>query len=511
MLQYIEKLFQETKTIILPGLGALTITNPDTKELMFMPFLKHDDGALSGFIEKEAGISGEEAKKMVSDEVSAILNDLEAGKAVPFGNFGSFNKEADGDIAFENGGSDAQPAAAETPDTSKAEEEADAKKAADAEAKKKAKKEADAKIAADAEAKKKAQEEADAKIAADAEAKKKAQEEADAKKAADAEAKKKAQEEADAKKAAEAEAKKKAQEEADAKIAADAEAKKKAQEEADAKKAADAEAKKKEEASKKNIVVPPVVPVSEQPKSTRSTVNEVIPDNVGSKDSAKEKNILEKEEIAANQKKLNDLKEQKNEPKKKRKRGVGFYILMVLLVLLISGGTLVALNYDKAKEYLPFLGEETAAVSDGDEEMDKLDELVGGNEQDKEETSSAEENVENENSEDENTADEESENEPDVAEETPEVVAPTPDPEPTPQVTGSNNQPFHIIAGAFGDPANADRMVEKLKGMGYPSKTISRGAQTLVSVQSYATRSAAQTALSSVSDAAPSGWVLEWR
>ncbi|GAB5416386.1 MAG: hypothetical protein Crog4KO_10280 [Crocinitomicaceae bacterium] len=513
MLQYVEKLFQETKTIILPGLGALTITNPDTKELMFMPFLKHDDGALASFIEKEAGISGEEAKKMVSDEVNAILNDLEAGKAVAFGTFGSFNKGADGDVEFENGGRDAQPLATDAVGSSKAEEEAVEKKAKEeaeakkaAEAEKKAKEEADAKKAADAEAKKKAQEEADAKKAADAEAKKKVKEEADAKKAADAEAKKKTKEEADAKIAADAEAKKKTKEEADAKIAADAEAKKKAKEEADAKKTA--EAKKKEE-TKKDVVVPPVAPVSEKPKPSRATVNEVIPDSADSKEVNNEKNILEKEEIAANQKKLNDLKKQKEEPKKKRKRGVGFYILMVLLVLIISGGTLVALNYEKAKEYLPFLKEETATVSDGDEEMDKLDELVGGDEQAKTDVSSDEEITEDENLDEEGTSEKGSENDPEIVEETSEAVEPTPDPKP--QVTGSNNQPFHIIAGAFGDPSNADRMVEKLKGMGYPSKTISRGAQTLVSVQSYATRSEAQAAISSVSDAAPSGWILEWR
>ena len=95
----------------------------------------------------------------------------------------------------------------------------------------------DAKKKAEAEAKKKAE---DAKRKAEAEAKKKAE---DAKKKAEAEAKKKADE---AKKKAEAEAKKKADK---AKKKAEAEAKKKADE---AKRKADAEAKKKADEAKKN-------------------------------------------------------------------------------------------------------------------------------------------------------------------------------------------------------------------------------------------------------------------
>ena len=113
----------------------------------------------------------------------------------------------------------------------------EAKKKAEAEAKKKA--EEEAKKKAEAEAKKKAEEEAKKK--AEAEAKKKAEEEA--KKKAEAEAKKKAEEEA--KKKAEAEAKKKAEEEAKKK--AEAEARKKA--EAEARRKAEEEARRKREQS----------------------------------------------------------------------------------------------------------------------------------------------------------------------------------------------------------------------------------------------------------------------
>ncbi|MDC0257534.1 SPOR domain-containing protein [Crocinitomicaceae bacterium] len=459
MIQYVEKLFQETKTIILPGLGALTITNPDTKEMMFMPYLKHDDGALAGFIVKEVGISEDEAKKMVADEVHRMLNEIESGKSVPFGNFGSFQKDTDGDVIFENSEgatSSNEPVTAPVADI-------------------------------------------------DAEAEKKAKEEAEATKAKEAEAKKKAKEEAEATKAKEAEAEKKDKEEAAAKAA---------------------ETKK---TAPKVAVVPPKVdtPKEEKQKETpkpedtaaKATVNQIVPDLDPLKDAPKkeearkvapiaatsatsanktsEKTILEKEEIAANQKKLDDLKKGKEEPKKKRKRGAGFYILLSLIFIIVAGGTLVALNYEQAKEYLPFLADSTAAEASEDDENDML-------------SKPDEEPADDQESED-TTTDEEEDLPVDEEEEiTPVEIPEDPKPEPTPPVTGSNDQPYHIVAGVFSESANAEKLATKIQGMGYPAKTIQRGAQTVVSVQSYASAAEAQAAISSVSDAAPKGWVLYW-
>ena len=82
MIQYIEKLFQETKTIILPELGALTITNPDTKEMMFMPYLKHNDGALAGFIAKEAGIPKPRIYLIPTDNANAFATGRSPNNAV---------------------------------------------------------------------------------------------------------------------------------------------------------------------------------------------------------------------------------------------------------------------------------------------------------------------------------------------------------------------------------------------------------------------------------------------
>ena len=40
--KYLLLLLKEVNTIIIPDLGALTITNHSTGEIMFMPFLKYD-------------------------------------------------------------------------------------------------------------------------------------------------------------------------------------------------------------------------------------------------------------------------------------------------------------------------------------------------------------------------------------------------------------------------------------------------------------------------------------
>jgi len=93
----------------------------------------------------------------------------------------------------------------------------------------------------------------------------------------------------------------------------------------------------------------------------------------------------------------------------------------------------------------------------------------------------------------------------------PPVVVEKPEVKPTKKpISTSNNQPYHIVAGVFSSPENAERLAKKISDMGYPAKTFARGSQTVVSVQSFATQAEAQSALSSTKDAAPSGWILKW-
>ncbi|MDP4797467.1 MAG: hypothetical protein NWR50_01260 [Crocinitomicaceae bacterium] len=44
MNQYLLSILKEVNTIIIPSIGALTITNAATGEIMFMPYLKFNGG-----------------------------------------------------------------------------------------------------------------------------------------------------------------------------------------------------------------------------------------------------------------------------------------------------------------------------------------------------------------------------------------------------------------------------------------------------------------------------------
>ena len=93
MNNYLLLLLKELKTIIIPGLGALTITNEATNELLFMPFLKYDDSNLSKYIADKEGMSENDAKNLVSKFVREVLAELDKGEPYDMYQFGSFTKE----------------------------------------------------------------------------------------------------------------------------------------------------------------------------------------------------------------------------------------------------------------------------------------------------------------------------------------------------------------------------------------------------------------------------------
>lgn len=93
MNNYLLLLLKELKTIIIPGLGALTITNEASNELLFMSFLKHDDGTLSKYIADKEGMSENDAKNLVSKFVREVLAELDKGEPYDMYQFGSFTKE----------------------------------------------------------------------------------------------------------------------------------------------------------------------------------------------------------------------------------------------------------------------------------------------------------------------------------------------------------------------------------------------------------------------------------
>ncbi len=100
--KYLLQILKETNTIIIPGLGALTITDHSTGEIMFMPYLKHDDGALANYIAEREGMDPNDAKNLVSKYVREIRQKLEQGDSYDMYRFGSFVKDASGEVSFKN-------------------------------------------------------------------------------------------------------------------------------------------------------------------------------------------------------------------------------------------------------------------------------------------------------------------------------------------------------------------------------------------------------------------------
>lgn len=100
MNQYLLSILKEVNTIIIPGIGALTITNAATGEIMFMPYLKFDDGKLAQHISEKEGMDINDAKNLVAKYVREIETQLNIGESYDMYQFGSFLKNSDGEIEF---------------------------------------------------------------------------------------------------------------------------------------------------------------------------------------------------------------------------------------------------------------------------------------------------------------------------------------------------------------------------------------------------------------------------
>jgi nucleoid DNA-binding protein len=98
--KYLVEILKAFNTIIIPGLGALNLTNPTTGECLFMPYLKYDDGKLSQYISETEGMSDNDAKNLIAKYVREIEAKLNSGESYDMYHFGSFIKNSSGDIEF---------------------------------------------------------------------------------------------------------------------------------------------------------------------------------------------------------------------------------------------------------------------------------------------------------------------------------------------------------------------------------------------------------------------------
>jgi cell division septation protein DedD len=100
MNKYFIQLFKEESTVILPGFGALTMTNERSGEIMFMPYLKFDDGKLAAYISETDAIEVQAAQIMIAKFIREIQAELDKGESFDIFEFGSFTKKEDGEIEF---------------------------------------------------------------------------------------------------------------------------------------------------------------------------------------------------------------------------------------------------------------------------------------------------------------------------------------------------------------------------------------------------------------------------
>lgn len=88
------------KTVIIPQIGTLTITDDDTLEIMFLPYLKFDDKKLTETHARITENSIVESKIIVYDWVDQLIKDLDSGQQRPIGDLGFFFKNSSGEYEF---------------------------------------------------------------------------------------------------------------------------------------------------------------------------------------------------------------------------------------------------------------------------------------------------------------------------------------------------------------------------------------------------------------------------
>lgn len=99
--KYLQEMLLEMNMIIIPGLGALSMVNRATGEIMFMPYLKHDDHLLAKHIAAKEGWEENDAVNLIAKYVREIEAKLNIGESYDMYRFGSFKKDNTGDVNFE--------------------------------------------------------------------------------------------------------------------------------------------------------------------------------------------------------------------------------------------------------------------------------------------------------------------------------------------------------------------------------------------------------------------------
>lgn len=101
MNNFLNTALEQNNTIIIPGFGALTITSARTRDIYFIPYLKHDDGTLIKVICEITGNDIESSKLYIKEFVDTINQSIESNSLFEINDFGRFKKIPSGEIEFE--------------------------------------------------------------------------------------------------------------------------------------------------------------------------------------------------------------------------------------------------------------------------------------------------------------------------------------------------------------------------------------------------------------------------
>lgn len=464
MNKYFIQLFQQESTVIIPDLGALTMTDESTGEIMFLPYLKFDDGKLAGFIAATEGVDEAEAKNTVSKFVREIQAKLDQGESFDIFEFGSFSKNADGEIEFRSDANTTGSSQSEAVETSK---EHDIESIA----------ETPEKIATE-EPIEVETEMPEVDMSALIEEVNETDQKEDSKPIVEAE-KESTPPPAEATETA-----------TDSKSLLDAMLEDSFDEEMHT------ELPKVEEEKK---VVAEVKPTTE---ATSKSETKEAP----KKDKKKKANEQEREALALARKKEKIEENVLVEKKEKKKRGFAFYFLLFLVALILGGGTWGYLNYDMLKEHLPFLQDKTASADAKDKsDLEEMKELMG------EELTPEEAGASEEKKTVQPKEIVQSKAEPEVKkpiESKPEVSQPK-EPKVAPSSgKGNTSGAYSIIVGSFSNTENAKALVAKLKAEGHPASAITNSNNsTAVAIASFNSINEAREYLTSIRDNYTNGWI----
>lgn len=463
MFHHLQAYLLEVKTVIIPDLGAITITNPDTGETMFMSFLKHDDGKFAAYVADKEGKNVDAVKQELSSAVSEIQSRLNAEGKAEIGGFGQFILQ-DGEIDFVPAGEGEMAENASPP------------------------LEAPEEIAPVIE---EVPSSVDLPPSAPLEVPVE-EPPAEPEETAGNETEEPAPETEP-----EAEPEKESAPVPTEELPPASETEETSSSEA--------------EMTAPEVIEVPESPVEEvvnevneqvqepaAPEVKLETATPILPPQAEKSEPAPEMNILQREQLAASQKKLDDLRKAKEAKPARKKRGAGFWMLIALIALLAVGGTFVGIYYDEVKKHVPFLADsEEENADEGElEEMEELLDDGSETEADAEEDSDGEVNNDEAQEVEETPAVEENEKVPEKT---------------TPPSSTSSEMRWHLIAGTFSVEANAQRLADNLRNQGFSPTIRQVGAMYLVSAKGFATKEAAIAGKAELGSAAAKSWLYEWK